>query len=128
MNLNQVTLPSTDVARAAAFYRSLGLIQIVEELPGYVRFECPDGDATFSIHRVDESPALSATVVYFECADLDRTVAELRERGIRFDTEPRDQPWLWREAYLKDPDGNVVCLYHAGENRKYPPWRLKPRQ
>ena len=73
---------------------------------------------------MDESPATSATVIYFECADLDRTVAELRERGIRFYAEPQDQPWLWREAYLKDPDGNVVCLYHAGENRKNPPWRL----
>jgi hypothetical protein len=31
---------------------------------------------------------------------------------------------LWREAYLHDPDGNVVCLYHAGENRRNPPWRM----
>ena len=24
--------------------------------------------------------------------------------------------WLWREAYLRDPDGNKICLYYAGEN------------
>jgi hydroxymethylpyrimidine/phosphomethylpyrimidine kinase len=25
---------------------------------------------------------------------------------------------------LKDPAGNVVCIYHAGQNRRYPPWRI----
>ena len=33
-------------------------------------------------------------------------------------------PWLWREARVADPAGNVVCLYRAGENRLHPPWRL----
>ena len=36
-----------------------------------------------------------------------------------------NQPWLWREARLLDPSGNVVCLYRAGEARRYPPWRIK---
>ncbi len=43
MNLNQVTLPATDVERSAAFYRKLGFTQIVSNLPHYVRFECPEG-------------------------------------------------------------------------------------
>ena len=43
MDLNQVTLPSTDVARSAAFYRALGFTQIVSSLPSYARFECPVG-------------------------------------------------------------------------------------
>jgi hydroxymethylpyrimidine/phosphomethylpyrimidine kinase len=34
------------------------------------------------------------------------------------------QSWLWREAWLRDPAGNAVCLYHAGANRRFPPWRL----
>jgi hypothetical protein len=33
-------------------------------------------------------------------------------------------PGLWREAYLHDPDGNVLCLYHAGNNRRFPPGRI----
>ena len=43
VDLNQVTLPSTDVARSAAFYRALGFTQIVSKLPSYARFECPSG-------------------------------------------------------------------------------------
>ena len=125
MNLNQVTVPSTNVAAAVEFYRRLGLRQIVESLPKYARFECPDGGTTFSIHLVDQLPSAPGVVVYFECADLDAQVAELKARGLVFETEPEDQPWLWRECYLNDPDGNRICLYYAGENRLNPPWRLK---
>jgi predicted enzyme related to lactoylglutathione lyase len=63
--------------------------------------------------------------VYFECDDLDDRVSALKAQGLSFDQEPTDQPWLWREAYLRDPDDNVLCLYRAGDCRKNPPWRLR---
>jgi hypothetical protein len=53
MDLNQVTLPSRDVGRGAAFYRKLGLVQIVEDLPKYARFELPEGTATLSLELRD---------------------------------------------------------------------------
>jgi len=34
-------------------------------------------------------------------------------------------PWLWREAWLYDVDGNKLILYSAGENRLNPPWRMR---
>jgi predicted enzyme related to lactoylglutathione lyase len=118
-----VTLPSLDVARGVAFYKRLGFTQIVEELPKYARFECSDGGATFSLHIVDNlTPSHAA--IYFECEDLDATCEKLRKAGIEFDQDPRDQEWLWREAYLRDPDGNIICLYYAGQARRFPPWRL----
>lgn len=48
MNLNQVTVPSLDLAKSISFYKRLGLKLIVEALPHYARFVCPDGDSTFS--------------------------------------------------------------------------------
>ena len=54
MNLNQVTVPSTDMRRSIDFYRRLGLVLIVEDLPSYARFECPEGDATFSVHQTGQ--------------------------------------------------------------------------
>jgi hypothetical protein len=59
--------------------------------------------------------------------DLDATCRQLKDRGFIFDVPPPDQPWLWREAYLHDPDGNVICLYHAGDARRNSPWRLPHR-
>lgn len=123
MNLNQVTLPARDVARSADFYRRLGFTQIVSNLPQYARFECGAGEATFSLHQA-ESPPPSETIIYFECDNLDAVCERLRAQGVVFDQAPADQPWLWREAYLRDPDGNVLCLYHAGSNRRFPPWRI----
>ena len=123
MNLNQVTVSVTDVARAIEFYSKLGLRLIVKSLPKYARFECPEGQSTFSVH-IAERVAPSQTVVYFECANLDDTVEKLKQLGISFTSLPSDQPWLWREAYLQDPDGNKICLFFAGDNRLNPPWRV----
>ena len=124
MNLNQVTIPSLNIQRSIAFYKRLGLNLIVEALPHYARFECLDGDATFSIHLVDKLPEGEGGYVYFETEKLDKEVNRLQEEGIKFDLLPTEQTWLWREARLKDPDGNIIVLYFAGDNRKNPPWRL----
>ncbi|MBB5986170.1 bifunctional hydroxymethylpyrimidine kinase/phosphomethylpyrimidine kinase [Sphingobium lignivorans] len=115
--LNQLSVPMLDYAASRDFYEDLGLRLIVDSPGnGYARFEAPGG-ATLSIHG--DSPA-----VYFECDDLDARVAQLQSAGLVFDSEPQTQGWGWREAWLVDPAGNRVCLYAAGENRRYPPWRL----
>lgn len=124
MNLNQVTLPATDVAASVAFYRRMGFTLIVDS-PHYARFECPRGEATFSVHQSESTCPDTGVVVYFECEDLDHQVAALQARGLAFHSPPTDEPWLWREARLRDPAGNVICLFHAGENRKNPPWRVR---
>lgn len=124
MDLNQVTVPATDVAASVAFYRTLGLRLIVDSVPRYARFECPDGHSTFSIHRVEQAPDTAGLTVFFECRDLDETVDRLKAAGLVFHSGPEDQRWLWREARLTDPSGNEICLYTAGENRRHPPWRI----
>ena len=125
MRLNQVTVPARDIAASVAFYQALGLKLIVREAH-YARFECPDTDggepATFSVHLAEPSVA-GGTVVYFEEDDLDAAVARLAAAGMQIDG-PADQTWLWREARLTDPAGNLVCLYRAGGARRFPPWRM----
>lgn len=124
MILNQVTIPSLDVPKATEFYQKLGLHLIVDARPRYVRFELPDGDATLSLHLVEKLPQGEGISVYFQHEDLDNQVVRLQEKGLIFDLLPTDQTWLWREARLKDPDGNQLIIYSAGENRKNPPWRI----
>ncbi|MBN9557571.1 MAG: VOC family protein [Alphaproteobacteria bacterium] len=126
MRLNQVTVPARDIEQSVAFYQALGLRLIVKS-PYYARFELPDGEATFSVHLSDDvDGAARGAQIYFECADLDARVAALKAKGIVFDADPVDQSWLWREAWLSDPAGVRLCFYHAGENRRYPPWRITP--
>ena len=129
MILNQVTIPCTDYAASVAFYRRLGLVQIVASPPRYARFESASGDgATLSLHAAD-GPNVSPVTIYFDHESpeaLDNHVEALRVAGLVFDSLPADQRWGWREARLRDPAGNEICLMHAGHFRRFPDWRINP--
>jgi hydroxymethylpyrimidine/phosphomethylpyrimidine kinase len=124
MRLNQVTIGVLDLAPAIAFYRTLGLRLIVDSSPEYARFELPDGESTFSLHLTSGPCGQDFPLIYFECERLDAEVARLKGLGLAIESDPADQRWGWREAYLRDPSGNRICLFHAGANRRYPPWRI----
>ncbi|HYD88143.1 MAG TPA: VOC family protein [Vitreimonas sp.] len=126
MRLNQITAAATDLDRSIAFYQLLGLRLIVKS-PHYARFELPRGEATFSLHAADGPiPRENAPQLYFECNDVDFEVRRLRQAGVVIERAPAMQSWLWYEAWLRDPAGNAICLYNAGDNRRYPPWRSDP--
>ena len=125
MNLNQVTIYTEMPVETVEFFEKLGLRRIVDSQPRYVRLECPDGDATLSVQAAENIVVTSNIVLYFECSDLDAEVTRLKSLGLVFDEDPTDHEWLWRQAYLTDPNGNRICLFYAGENRKNPPWRVK---
>ena len=118
-------MTGNDYAKSVDFYRALGLKQIVDSPDnGYARFETAGG-ATLSIQIDPEEKIVATTAVYLECDDLD---AAGRAAGAAsaspFEHGPRNQPWMWREARLRDPSGNIIFLYKAGEARRFPPWRI----
>jgi catechol 2,3-dioxygenase-like lactoylglutathione lyase family enzyme len=121
---NQVTVPARDLERSIAFYEMLGF-RLIVKAAHYARFEIGDGQSTFSLHVGETAGAANGPHLYFECIDLDARVAELKSKGIEFEHDPVDRSWLWREAWLSDPAGNRLCLYWAGENRRFPPWRIE---
>ena len=69
---------------------------------------------------VDEAGCapLAGPVVAAACI-LDR---EKFPRGI---DDSKNLPIEKREARLRDPDGNIIFFYKAGENRRFPPWRME---
>lgn len=122
MELNQVTLPVQDMPQAVQFYLTLGFTQIVDT-PHYARFSCPDGDSTFSL-SLEDAEITNPTVIYFEHEALDELYEALLEKGIVFEQPPTEQRYLWKEAILRDPAGNKIKLYRAGNNRLNPPWKV----
>ena len=125
MNLNQITLPSRNIKESREFYLTLGLKLIVENSE-YLRFECPEGNSTFSVY-LELEKICNAAVVYFDHKELDSLVEQLIGKGIEFRSMSEDTSYLWREAILDDPSGNEIRLYWAGENRLNPPWRILDR-
>jgi predicted enzyme related to lactoylglutathione lyase len=123
LNLNQITLPVSNMIEAVSFYQALGFLQIVDSAH-YARFESIDGDATFSL-SLEEGELNNGAVIYFETEKLDQVCKDLESKGIVFSQQPTDMTYLWREAILYDPSGNKIKLYWAGENRLNPPWRVQ---
>ncbi|MTI17011.1 VOC family protein [Rhodobacteraceae bacterium RKSG542] len=123
MDLNQVTLETRNFNESLEFYKKLGLRLIVLSEGRYARFEMPSGSSTLSLHQAEE-PAIGNTVLYFEVDDVERKFEELSASGIVFETPPTDEHWRWKEARFTDPAGNKLCLFHAGPDRRFPPWRL----
>jgi catechol 2,3-dioxygenase-like lactoylglutathione lyase family enzyme len=124
MRLNQVTAATHDLDASIAFYALLGLKLIVKSTH-YARFELPRGEATFSLHVVETAiPRENAPQLYFEVNDVDFEVRRLKHAGVTIERAPKQQDWLWYEAWLRDPAGNQLCLFNAADNRRYPPWRI----
>ena len=127
MRLNQITAPAHDLAQSIAFYELLGMKLIVRS-EHYARFELPRGEATFSLHVVDGPIARgNAPQLYFEVNDVAFEVRRLKHAGVVIEKDVTAQSWLWTEAWFRDPAGNSLCLFNAGDNRRYPPWRLDPK-
>ncbi len=124
MDLNQITLGVVDFDKDLRFYHTMGLKLIVLSENRYARFEMPSGATTLSLHIAD-SVRPGGTVLYFECDGVDAQHAILSDCRIEFVSAPRDEPRGWREARFRDPSGNELCLFHAGTNRRFPPWRLQ---
>jgi len=129
LRLNQVTLGAIDMAASVLFYQNLGLRLIVDSAPRYCRLEFPVQDAqtepaTLSLHEVDESwqPTSDWPLIYFEVDDVSKF---LKDKNLTPLDKAEMKSYLWFEADIEDPSRNRIRLYHAGDNRRFPPWRVK---
>ena len=67
------------------------------------------------------TPASNSFELYFEHDDLDSLVNELRENGVGFIHEAREQPWRQRVVRFYDPDSNII---EVGESMEHLCFRL----
>ena len=116
------------MAASVLFYEKLGLKRIVDSAPRYVRFEFPDDgqgtQATLSLHsaQTDFTPTPDVPLIYFEVDDVEVFLAE---KDLKPLTTPEMKSYRWFEADIEDPSGNRIRLFTAGENRRFPPWRIE---
>ena len=108
--ISALTLSTRDMARAVAFYQTLGF-----------RLDYGGPEASFSTLWAGPT-ALNLTTetghappgfwgrAIFEVADVDAFHAAITEPGIETDFTPRDAPWMERYFHLKDPDGHELSF------------------
>jgi predicted enzyme related to lactoylglutathione lyase len=110
-------IPAKDVARARAFYeKKIGLTP-GRELEGGVAYEFADGTACF-LYSTPNAGTSAASQAFWDVADLEKEMAELRARGVVFETYP-DMPGMRdgvmtaggaKAAWFKDSEGNTMAI------------------
>ena len=111
-------IPAKDVARARRFYEGKLGLKAREEVAGGVVYEFGKGTAAFSTRRPTAAPRARARA-FWQVADIEREVAELKQRGVKF--EDYDMPGMKTEngiftgggaraAWFKDSEGNILAV------------------
>jgi catechol 2,3-dioxygenase-like lactoylglutathione lyase family enzyme len=118
-------LPAQDLERARRFYHDRLGFEPVEERQGGLRYVC--GTSEFHLFASSGAASGRSTQMGFEVEDIDRAVAELRARGLEFETfdlgdlEVTDQIVVVRDnypskgtgergAFFFDSEGNLLAL------------------
>jgi catechol 2,3-dioxygenase-like lactoylglutathione lyase family enzyme len=121
-------LPAQDLDRARRFYRDCLGLEAVEEREGGLRYVCRTTE--FHLFASSGAGSGSSTQMGFEVEDIDGAVAELRARGLEFETfdlgdlEVTDQIVVVpdnypskgtgeRGAFFFDSEGNLRALGQA---------------
>jgi len=114
-------IPASDIARARRFYEEkVGLIAR-EEIAGGVVYECGQRSWIF-LYQSAGAGTSQASQAFWQVADVEAEVAELRQRGVRF--EEYDLPGLKtvngiatgggaKAAWFKDSEGNIMAIIQA---------------
>jgi catechol 2,3-dioxygenase-like lactoylglutathione lyase family enzyme len=118
-------LPAQDLERARTFYRDRLGLEPVEERDGGLRYLC--GSTEFHLFASSGAPSGSSTQMGFEVQDIDAVVADLRSRGVEFESfdmgdlemkddivvVPNNYPSKGRGergAFFYDSEGNLLGL------------------
>lgn len=108
-----------DVEKAIAFYGDmLGFKKTTDSTMGPMRWVefTPPGNSTRVTLLSEGNPAFEPARIgamiaaTFEVNGFEETCADLKQRGVVFDVEPRQEPWGWW-AEILDPDGNTLGLH-----------------
>lgn len=104
-------LPAQDLDRARAFYADRLGLRPVEQRDGALRYQC--GGDSFALFTSSGRPSGEHTQLAFYVADIEQTVADLRERGLVFDKP--SIPDLPSRDGIVDIPGNYPSTGATGE-------------
>jgi catechol 2,3-dioxygenase-like lactoylglutathione lyase family enzyme len=112
------TIAVSDMEKARQFYEGTLGLKVLDERSDGTRYEA-GGGTWFLVYPSQFAGTAKSTYMSFEVSDLEKSVMELRERGVTF--EEYDMPGLKtvngiaeiqgvKGAWFKDPDNNILAL------------------
>ena len=114
-------IPAKNVARARKFYEEKVGLKPGREIAGGVVYEFTGGTACF-LYPTPNAGTSKASQAFWQVADIDAEVAELKARGVTF--EEYDMPGMKthdgiataggaRSAWFTDSEGNIMALIQS---------------
>src|ERR687898_77914 len=112
-------IPAKDVSRARKFYEEKLRFKPKQETAGGVIYEFGKGTACF-LYPTPNAGTSQASQAFWQVADVEREVAELKSRGVQF--EDYDVPGGKKSpsgvvtaggamaAWFKDSEGNIMAI------------------
>ncbi len=111
-SLHSVAIFVSDLPRAVEFYRDSLRLPMAQQ--GSFGAEFLDGPTHIGVHPAVHADAKKLvgrhTGITLFVTDLLHYCGDLHARGVRFVTEPTQQPWGIM-AMVADPDGNILALW-----------------
>jgi len=92
----------SDLKKSAAFYEAVLGLDKLTEWPAGAIFDVA-GVALGVEHKAKPDICLLVD-------DVDKAYRNLKDKGVKFLTEPKDQPWGGRDATFVDPDENIFVI------------------
>lgn len=118
--VSKVVVPVDDQERAKEFWTTRVGFELRRDASygdqRWIEVSPPDGGPLLVLGpraaddpRGEVASELPHSPVFFNCADIEKTYGELRERGVDFPLPPQQQHFGWW-ALLEDPDGTRYAL------------------
>ena len=101
-------LYSSDPEATRAFFRDTMKLPGSDVGEGWWIFDFAEGD--LGVHPVEDEGDAGKHDVSFYCDDIERTVADLKSRGVTF-TKPVEDHGYGLVTYLTAPGGITIQLY-----------------
>ena len=116
-------IPAKNVARARRFYEDKVGLKPKQEIMGGVAYEFGDHTACFLYDAGDSAGTSKASQAFWRVNDIEREVAALKERGVKFEHYASDEiggmtmkgdiavaEGAPKAAWFKDSEGNIMAL------------------
>jgi predicted enzyme related to lactoylglutathione lyase len=102
--IENITFSVKNLKKAIDFYEKVLGLKKRDEWSNYATFII--GDMMLGL----DPESKGELGIFMRVADVDKEYRTLKEKGVQFITEPKDQYWGGRTATFKDPDGNRFIL------------------
>ncbi len=112
--LSLIVIRAADIDASLVFYRAIGVVFVQEKHgAGPIHYSCEFAGLVLELYPDKTSSMQEAntdkTMLGFNVASLEQTLAELKKIGVAPKAEPKESPWgIW--VNVLDPSGRTVQL------------------